>query len=142
MRYSASFRIMGLFAAAALLASCSGIQALQQQDAAEHTQFNAYAGAPVSQFTWVTPNRSTRAIWTDQLVAWADINQAYLITVAQPCPNLMLAGRIGISSSEETVIAHADHVFAQGRTCEILTIQPVDYLRMQRAEQRQAQAGS
>lgn len=142
MRYSKSFRLVGWFAVAALLASCSGIGALEQQDAAQHARFNTYAGAPVSQFTWVTPNRSTQAIWTDQLVAWTNVNQAYLITVAQPCPNLMVASHVGISSSAGTVFAHADRVFAQGRTCVIQTIQPVNYLQMQRDEQRQDQTGS
>lgn len=141
MRYPKSFRIVGLFAAAALLVSCSGIRALDQQDAAEHARFDAYAGKPVSQFTWITLNRSTQPIWTNQLVAWTDINQAYLITVAQPCPNLMLADYVVISSTGETVSARADHVSARGRTCEIQTIQPVDYLRVRQAAQQHGQIG-
>lgn len=137
MKYSKSSRVVWLLTAAALLASCSGIRALQQQDAAEHARFNAYAGKPVRQFTWITANRSTQPIWTNQLVAWSDVNQAYLITVAQPCPNLMVANHVSVSSTAGTVFARADRVFARGRTCVIETIQPVDYRRMQRDLQRQ-----
>lgn len=137
MRHLNSTRVAWLVAAAALLASCSGIRTLRQQDAAEHARFNAYAGKPVRQFTWVTRNRSTRAIWTNQLVAWSDINQAYLITVAQPCPNLMTAPHVSVGSTAGTVFAHANLVFAKGRSCEIETIQPVDYRQMQRDLKRQ-----
>jgi hypothetical protein len=136
---SKSSLTVGMLIAAALLASCSGIRSLQQQDKAEHARFNAYAGSPVRQFTWVTTNRSTQAIWTDQLIAWTNVNQAYLITVAQPCPNLLVAGNIGLSSTAGTVYAGADRVYARGRTCVIHTIQPVDYRRMVRAERARQQ---
>jgi hypothetical protein len=118
--------------ATVLLASCAGVRGLERQDAAQRARFNAYAGKPVGQFTWVSANRSSWAIDRDQLVAWTNINEAYLVTVARPCPNLKLARHIGISSTAGTVYARFDRVFAQGRTCLIRTIQPVDYRRMQR----------
>lgn len=124
--------------AAVLLASCSGVRALERQDAAQRAWFNAYAGKPVEQFTWVV-NRSSWPIDRDQLVAWTNINQAYLVTVASPCPNLRLADHVGISSTAGTVDARYDRVFAQGRTCLIKTIQPVDYPRMQRDLARRKQ---
>ncbi|MBW4053355.1 MAG: hypothetical protein HIU85_18210 [Proteobacteria bacterium] len=138
-----SAKVLRLFwlLAAALLASCSGVRALERHAGAQRTQFNDYAGKPVEQFTWVTANRSSWAIDRNQLVAWTNINQAYLVTVASPCPNLRFANRIGISSTAGTVYARFDRVFAQGRTCLIKTIQPVDYRRMQRDLARHKLAG-
>jgi hypothetical protein len=133
MSQSKSLRILGLLAGASLLASC----ALQRQDASEHARFDAYAGRPVPQFMWLTSQHARAAVSRDQLVAWTDINRPYLITVTQPCPNLMLANGIGITSSLDIVRARADYVIARGFHCEIQTIQPVDYLAMQHAPQRQ-----
>ena len=133
MNPSRSFGALGLLAATTLLASC----ALQRQDTAEHARFDAYAGKPVAQFTWLTSQHGRSAIARDQLVAWSDMNRPYLITVAQPCPNLMLANGLGITSTIDTVRAHTNYVIAQGYHCEIKTIQPVDYLAMQRAITRE-----
>jgi hypothetical protein len=133
MRQSKSLRALGLLTGATLLASC----ALQRQDAAEHARFNSYAGKPVAQFIWITPQHGRAAISRNQLVAWTDINRPYLITVEQPCPDLMLAGGIGITSTIDTVRAHTDYVIAQGFHCEIRSIQPVDYLALQRAIPRE-----
>lgn len=140
MKHSKSFRMVWLLAGAALLAACSTARTLQQRNAAEHARFNAYAGKPVDEFTWISSHRGRAAIWTNQIIAWPTINKPYLITVAQPCPNLMLANHIGISSTLSSVRAHTDYVYARGRACEIQTIQPVDYARMQR-EQRQGRTG-
>ena len=131
-----------LLLGAALLASCSGIP-LKQREAAERSRFEAYAGKPVDHFTWLTHYDGWEPISPDQLVVWTDINDAYLITVFRPCTDLMFARRIGLTSSGDTVYAHFDAVKAQGWRCMIKTIQPVDYLRMQRdlREHRAAEKG-
>ncbi|MGH8290459.1 MAG: DUF6491 family protein [Steroidobacteraceae bacterium] len=135
-------RAAWLLLGAALLASCSGIP-LKQREAAERSRFEAYAGKPVDHFTWLTHYNGWEPISPDQLVVWTDINDAYLITVFHPCVDLMFARRIGLTSSGDTVYAHFDAVKAQGWRCMIKTIQPVDYLRMQRdlREQRAAEKG-
>ena len=137
MKPSKSIRIAGLLAAAALLASCAG---LERQDAALAARYNAYAGQPVDHFTWMLQHRGWAAITSNQLVAWSDSNRPYLITVVQPCPDLMLdAG--GITSTVDEVRAHTNYVLAAGRHCAIETIRPIDYQRMQHdLQQRQADA--
>src|SRR5579872_6228210 len=134
--------------AAVLLASCSSIP-LAQREAAERARFEAYAGKPVDHFTWLTHYEGWEPISRNQLVVWTDINQAYLITVFKPCTDLMFARRIGLTSTADSVYAHFDHVRAEGWTCIIDTIQPVDYLRMEHdmraqheAEKREKAAGS
>ena len=125
--------------ALALLASCSSIP-LSQRDAAERARFEAYAGKPVDHFTWLTHYEGWEPISPNQLVVWTDINQAYLITVFHPCTDLMFARGIGLTSTADTVYAHFDHVRAEGWTCIIDTIQPVDYLRMEHDMRAQHEA--
>jgi hypothetical protein len=133
------FRATLLLAAAALLASCSGIP-LRQRDAAERARFEAYAGKPVDHFTWLTDYNGWEPISRHQLVIWTDINQAYLITVFRPCTDLMFARSIALHPTADTIYAHFDSVHVEGWNCIIKTIQPVDYLRMQRDLRRQREA--
>jgi hypothetical protein len=128
-----------LLAAAALLASCSGIP-LKQRDAAERAKFEAYAGKPVDHFTWLTDYDGWEPISRNQLVVWTDINQAYLITVFRPCTDLMFARRIALHPTANTLYAHFDSVHVEGWNCIIDTIQPVDYRRMQRDLREQHEA--
>jgi uncharacterized protein DUF6491 len=140
MSWSTSYRQCAwLLVAAALLASCSGIP-LKQREAAERSRFEAYAGQPVDHFTWLTRYDGWEPISHYQLVVWTDINQAYLIRVFSPCTDLMFARRIGLTSSANTVYAHFDAVRADGWRCQIDTIQPVDYRKMQHDLREQHQA--
>jgi hypothetical protein len=134
-----SVRAACLLAAAALLASCSGIP-LKQRDAAERAKFEAYAGKPVDHFTWLTDYDGWEPISRNQLVVWTDINQAYLITVFRPCTDLMFARRIALHPTANTLYAHFDSVHVEGWNCIIDTIQPVDYRRMQRDLREQHEA--
>ncbi|MDE2450327.1 MAG: hypothetical protein KGO22_15240 [Gammaproteobacteria bacterium] len=131
MRQSKPIRIVGLLAAAALLVSCAGISSLEKQDTVEAAHFNNYAGKPVNHFRWLTQHRGTAAISANQLVAWADFMRPYLITVTQPCPDLMLNYR-GITSTLDQVCARSNRVAVSGRFCDIQSIRPVDYARMER----------
>jgi len=134
------FRTGGLLVLVGLVAACSSIP-LSQRDAAERDRFEAYAGKPVDHFTWLTHYQGWEPISSNQLIVWTDINQAYLVTVFKPCTDLMFARRIGLTSTADTVYAHFDHVKAEGWTCIIDTIRPVDYLRMEHdlRAQREAQ---
>ena len=125
--------------AAALLAACSSIP-LQQREAAERDRFEAYAGKPVDHFTWLTSYNGWEPVSPNQLVLWTDINTAYLITVFQPCTDLMFVHRIGLTPTADTIYAHFDSVRADHWHCMIKTIQPVDYLRMEHDLRAQRQA--
>jgi hypothetical protein len=132
-------RYAWLLVTAALLTSCSGIP-LKQREAAERARFEAYAGKPVSHFTWLTHYEGWEPLSHYQLVVWTDITQAYLVTVFSPCTDLMFARRIGLTSSANTVYAHFDAVHADGWRCQIDTIRPVDYRKMQHDLRQQHQA--
>jgi hypothetical protein len=129
MRRSKLFRIVGLVGSAALLASCAGMSSLARQDDAEAARFNAYAGKPVDHFMWLTQHQGTAAISATQLIAWADFDRPYLITVVQPCPDLMLHFQ-GMTSTLDEVYVRHDRLTVAGRICRIQSIRPVDYGRM------------
>lgn len=65
-----------------------------------------------------------------QLIVWTTINQAYLLSVAQPCINLQFAQRIGVSATVGTVNRGLDYVLVERQRCQITDIRPVDYKKM------------
>jgi hypothetical protein len=141
-----------LLPAVALLTACSGIPLKQREDA-QRSRYEAYAGAPVEQFTWLGRYYSWEPVGTNELVVWTTPNQAYLIKVAPPCENLEFTQRIGLTSTANTVSSRFDFVTLGGRDrwrCPIQEIRPVDYLRMrqdmrketQEAKAAQGQSGS
>ena len=130
-------------AAATLLTACA-TSPPARHDAAERASFMAHAGKPVDRFMWRNSYRRWTPLSSDQVVVWTDLNQAYLVTVFHPCANLWFARGIGFTHTGDDVYAHLDSVKADGWTCSIKTIQPVDYRRMQQDQQaaRAAQTGS
>jgi hypothetical protein len=128
-----------LLSATALLAACSGIPLKQRQDE-QRARYEAYAGPPIEQFTWLGRYDSWQSIGTNQLVVWTTPFQAYLIRVAPPCENLQFANRIGLTSTANTVSARFDFVKV-GRQwrCPIQEIRPVDYQRMRQDMRKDAE---
>lgn len=115
----------------ALLTACSGIP-LKERDNARRARYEAYAGAPVEQFTWIGQYNGWEPIETNKLVVWTTPFQAYLIKVAPPCDNLEFVNRIGLTSTSNTVYARFDSVKVDhGWRCPIQEIRPIDYRRMQ-----------
>jgi len=130
-----------LLPAFVLLTACSGIQLKERQDA-QRSRYEAYAGAPVDQFTWLGRYDSWQPIGTNELVVWTTPFQAYLIKVAPPCDNLNFVNRIGLTSTGSTVSARFDFVkVGHHWRCPIQEIRPIDYQRM-RADQRKEQEAS
>ena len=129
--------------AAALLASCASTHDAHH-DAAERASFMAHAGQPVDRFMWTTSYRRLTPISADQLVVWTELNQAYLVTVSHPCANLWFARSVGLTHTGDSVYAHLNTVKADGWTCSIKTIQPVDYRSMRQDQQaeRPSRSGS
>lgn len=135
MKHSKVFPLVGLLGAAALLASCSAVRTMEWQKTTRQALLDANAGKPVSHITYVDvrPGVGT-TISANQLVTWTDFTQthAYLVTVGKGCPDLYLNGAYVTSTGDE-VWAHVDHVIAAGVfRCDIQTIQPVAWLKVQR----------
>ena len=102
-------------AAAAFLAGCANTPKLDYTD---------YVGEPVKSF--YMPNFDG---WTpvskDQLVVWAGINEAYLLSVKGYCPDLKFANTIAVTSTANTVDKF-EKVIVGRDTCFIDEIRPVD----------------
>jgi hypothetical protein len=129
-------RYLWLALAAALLASCAS-SPIAQQSAAERARYMAHAGPPVKRFTWVSSYQRASAISRDQVLVWTDINRAYLVTALRPCANLWFAHHIGFTRTGDSVYAGLNLVKADGWTCGIKTIQPIDYRAVQQDLGRQ-----
>ncbi len=134
--------IVGLLPTLALLAACSDIP-LRQREEAQRNRYLDYAGQPVPQFTWLGHYDSWTPISRNELVIWTNINDAYLITVQEPCQDLQFSNRIGLTSTAHTVYQRFDSVKVRGFNCMIKEIRPVNYLKMKqdmRAKAAEAKA--
>jgi hypothetical protein len=116
-------------ALALALGACSGIP-LHEREQALQQQYVDYAGAPIERFNYLGRFNSWTALSDSQLVVWPTINEAYLLTVRQPCINLQFAQRIGVSSTVGTVSTGLDYVLVEHQRCQIKEIRPVDYKRL------------
>jgi hypothetical protein len=140
MRYR-GWRVAAAAAIAALLAGCAGIP-LHESDQEVRDRFNAYAGEPIAQFTWLDRHYdSWQPVGRYELVLFTNPSDAYLIKVFPPCDNLQFANRIGVTSTVDTVSSRFDSVIVRGGfpgfadRCQIEEIRKVDYRRM-RADMR------
>jgi Family of unknown function (DUF6491) len=124
-------------AAASILATASLVVALGAQAQTREVQkenlerFEKYAGAPVDEFRFFAPLYKWQLVGPEKVVVWPTINQAYLITVAEPCPKLEWAKGIGVTSKQQhTVSSKFDYVTYGGGRCQITEIRPIDYKQM------------
>jgi hypothetical protein len=143
MRYLKAFRLVWPLAAVGLLASCSVVRTMDWQHTTRHALVDAYAGKPVTHITYLSVGPGMLAISANQLVTWTDFSQAdaYLITVGKGCPDLYLNGA-HVTATGNQVWARSDHVIAAGLfRCDIQSIRPVDWLKVQRELSRLDQAG-
>jgi len=132
-----------LVLAAIAAAGCSGIPR-RDRDQEQLERYLRYAKAPVDHVTIIGHYDNWQAIGQYQLILWANINDAYLITVSPPCENLQFAQRIGLTKTADTIYARLDAVLVKHWRCQITEIRPVDYLQMrrdQRAERAQQKEG-
>ena len=101
------------------------------------SQYEPYIGAPVQSFTAFRQD-SWQPISRTQLVLWTDHNHAYLLTVANNCPELKFANAVRVTSTTSS-ISTLDQVIVRGDRCPIDKIQPIDVRQMrQDREKRQA----
>lgn len=91
-------------------------------------KYEPYLGEPVKSFRAVRYD-SWQQISRTQLVLHTTINDAYLLTVANNCPELPFAQTIGVTSTTNS-ISTLDSVIVRGNRCLITQIQPIDVKRM------------
>jgi hypothetical protein len=91
-------------------------------------KYEPYLEEPVNSFTALRHD-SWQPISRTQLVLWTTINDAYLLTVDNTCPELQFAQTVGVTSTTSS-ISTLDSVLVRGYRCQIRQIQPIDVRRM------------
>jgi Family of unknown function (DUF6491) len=133
MRTFTHHRVALVLLAALAMAGCAADVARRAE--AERKSYIDYAGEPVKEFfAWRIDG------WTpvsrNQLVVWTGINEAFLLTVWDTCPDIDFATTVSLSTLMRTVTTF-DKVQVGRQICPIREIRKVDIKRM-KAEERAA----
>jgi hypothetical protein len=112
---------------AALLASaCAG--GLRRDTSDEKLSYLDYAGDPIKGFTSFRL-QSWQPLSRNQLVLWAGVNEAYLVTIWDGCQDLLFAEAIHVSSTGSQ-ISTFEHVNVGRDRCQISEIRPINVRQM------------
>jgi hypothetical protein len=115
-----------------LLTACAGQPTMTPAERLE--LYRSHAGDPVSGFQFTGRLWGWRSLGNNALVVWPRSNQAYLIELTVPCPDMAFTHSIGLTSSAGRVSAGFDRVIVRlpaTRTpsrlgCSIRTIRPIN----------------
>ncbi len=118
-------RLMAFIPALGLIGGCA--------TAPTKDMFFKYAGPPIDSFTYLGKSNGVRPLGGNDIVFWTTLNDAYLIRVVDPCPNLAFGNKIDLTAVANTVTASVDSVVLGNEHCRIDTIRHVDYLAMKQA---------
>jgi hypothetical protein len=136
---------MRLFTAALLLtvalSACSGIPR-RESDAQTLARIQQYAGAPVSDFRIFGSFNSWTPIDDHHVMVQTNVNEAYLISVFEPCMNLPFATRLAVTSRfPHQVQSGFDSIRVGHERCRISEIRPVNYKQMRADLKEERNAG-
>lgn len=93
-------------------------------------EYTPYLEAPVDEFPFWSLYK-WQLVAPDKVVVWSTINDAYLVTVAEPCAGLEWARDIGVTSQQPRRISRRfDYVTFGRERCHIEQIRPIDSARM------------
>jgi hypothetical protein len=99
-------------------------------EAANLSRVEKYAGSPVENFTMWNMYK-WQGLGPEKLAVWTKINEAYLLTVEQPCIHLQEARGIRVTSQmSHQVNRRLDFVNFGSQHCQIIEIRPIDYKAM------------
>ncbi len=87
-------------------------------------RYEPYIGEPIRGFT-AFRMQSWQPVSRTQLILWTSINDAYLLTVSNNCPELMFTDSVKVTSTASN-ISTLDQVLVRGDRCLIQKIQPID----------------
>lgn len=97
-----------------------------------------YVGAPIENFTMWTMYK-WQGLGPEKLAVWTGINQAFLLTVEQPCIRLQDARGIVVTSRmSHQVNRRLDSVNFDSQHCQIGEIRPIDYKAMLKDRQNES----
>lgn len=112
---------------AALLASACGSLKRNEREPVL-AKYEPYIGEPIRGFTSFRLS-SWQSVSRTQLILWTGVNEAYLVTVWDTCPDLQYTETIRVTSTTSEVSTF-DQVLVGNDRCQIQHIQPIDVRRM------------
>ncbi|MGH8251950.1 MAG: DUF6491 family protein, partial [Steroidobacteraceae bacterium] len=117
-------KLLALTLAALVASACasSGLERSKGEQILE--RYDGYIGEPVRGFT-AFRQQSWRPVSRNQLILWTSINDAYLLTIAGSCPDLLHTNAVSVTSTTSE-ISTLDRVMVRGDSCPIRQIQPID----------------
>lgn len=119
-------QLVMLVLTALLVAGCAS--GLRRNTGEEAVVYFDYAGEPVRGFTSFRL-QSWQPLSRNQLILWAGVNEAYLVTVWDSCPDLQFANAIRVTSTVNQITTF-DHVHVGRDRCPIRQIRPIDVRQM------------
>ena len=128
MSLSLGLRATGMAAlltSAVLLAGCATTDGPDERRARRYDFVQQFAGPPVESFHFWDMKRF-EVLGDYDLMVWTTIDDAYLITVERPCPGLVFAGAVGLSSTQRRVHQRFDTVNFDQQRCRISLIREID----------------
>ncbi len=125
-----------LFAVLVAAVLAGGCASTPQRSQGERilAKYEGYIGAPIRGFT-AFRQQSWQPVSRTQLILWTSINDAYLLTVTNGCPDMMFTDAISVTSTASE-ISTFEFVHVRGDRCPITQIQPID-IRQMRADQKE-----
>ena len=119
--------LLALALVAAMASGCaSGLSRSSGDQVLE--RYEPYIGEPIRGFT-AFRMQSWQPVSRTQLILWTGINDAYLLTVSNNCPELMFTDSVRVTSTASN-ISTLDQVLVRGDRCLIQKIQPIDVRTM------------
>lgn len=119
-------QILLIVVIATIVAGCAlGPRRIEGDAAATYAD---YAGEPIKGFTSFRL-QSWQPLSRDRLILWNGVNEAYLVTVAGPCPDLQFTQAIRVTSTGSQITTF-DYVRVGRDRCLIEKIRPIDVRQM------------
>ena len=132
-------------ACAALLALSACATGAKLSDGEKLALYRSHTGAPVDSFSFFGRINGWAPIGDSALVVWTKPNEAFLLDLTGPCPDLEYTPAIGLTSNMNRVSARFDKVIvnSHGSTnipCFIGQIRPIDAKAARASEQELREA--
>ena len=128
-----------LFIVAALASLSACATDLAQRDADKLALYNAHAGAPVKKFRYFGSINGWTPLGDEAIAVWTRPNEAYLLDLTGPCPEIEFTPAISITNTFGQVSVPFDKVIVYSRSavnvpCHIARIRPLDIKAIKQAE--------
>lgn len=92
-------------------------------------RYQPYVGQPIREFNTLKGINGWDALSDDKLVVFLGVNEAYLITVGQPCSNLEFANNIGFTNTTSNITTFDFVLLRNHERCPITEIRSIDEKR-------------